>query len=108
LLASGSSYAYLHYGTTVYVGDGTTNNITLDTTQTLITLWTDNIASSIVYRNNVSTIGGFANNRSYTTIPGSIFRSSTVFMSEFILYESNQFGNINGINTNINQYYKIY
>jgi hypothetical protein len=108
LIASDIQYAYLHYGTTVYIGDGTTNGITLNTTQTLITLWTDNVASSRVYRNNVSTVGGATNNRSYATIPGYAFRSSTIFMSEFILYESNQFNNINTINTNINNYYRIY
>jgi hypothetical protein len=110
LISNSTNYTYLHYGTTVYVGDGTTSNITLNTTQTLISLWfnPNNGAQSRVYRNNVSTTGNFASNRNYSSIPANLFRSSTIFMSELILYRSDKFNDINGINTNINSYYGIY
>ena len=113
LLEGGAQYMYLHYGTTFYVSNATTNNVTLNTSQTLmnIRLQENIVGNDIeVYRNN--TLAGsmpfLSGTATFDEIPSSIGRTNTIRITELIVYYSNQDANRSGINGNINSYWSIY
>ena len=113
LLAGGSEYHWLSYGTTQCVSNN--NCITISSGYVANTMYITNhiskaSTSSTIYRNGASigTTGAINSTARSTTINNTSSGGSTVTMSEFIFYPSDQDTNRTAITSDINSYYSIY
>lgn len=114
LLAGGTQYHWLDYGTNQVVtnnGDG----ISISSSHAINTLYLINTITNFsigaaMYRNGASigTRGALASAANSSYLPAIAFRSAKITMSEFVFYPSNQEANRVGISTNINSFYTLY
>lgn len=111
LLKSLSSYHWLDYGLSQQVTNS--NAVIISSVYNINTLYLNNTfvnaTSSSIYRSNILIgTGSVSSSSGSTYFPSNSFRTATITLSEFVLYNSDQLTNRTGITNNINSYYQIF
>jgi hypothetical protein len=111
LLFNISSYHWLDYGLSQQVTSG--NAITISSIYAINTLYLNNTiiagATGSIYRSNILIgTGSISTSSSSRFLPSNSFRTATITLAEFVLYNSDKSANRTEITNNINSYYSIF
>ena len=109
---TGSSYLHLDYGNDQFYGNTVNSIPSFNTTNYMLKSASMTYGSSLKwYKDNsllLERTSSFTGGQQVSKLFGTAFSRIESFSSEIIIYSSSQSANVNGINTNINNYYGIY